>query len=67
MWLTISLFTLGAILVAAQQFRYWRKYGKGAERWVSLGWVITAWAIGTLFIAGMKFPIPVRPLFPKWK
>lgn len=67
MWLSISLFTLGAIVVAVQQFQYWRKYGKGTEKWVLLGWVIVAWTIGIFFIAGMRFPIPVRPLFPAWK
>ncbi|RCW49428.1 hypothetical protein DFP97_10486 [Paenibacillus prosopidis] len=67
MWLPLALFTLGAVVVAVHQFQYWRKYGQGAEKWVFLGCMITAWAIGILFIAGMKFPTPIRPLFPAWK
>lgn len=67
MWLPLALFTLGALVVVVHQFRYWQKYGQGAEKWVFLGWMIAAWAIGILLIAGMKFPTPVRPLFPEWK
>jgi hypothetical protein len=67
MWLPASLFTLGTIVVAAQQFRYWGKYGKGSEKWVSLGFMITAWVMGILFISGLKFPVPVHPLLPEWK
>ncbi|WP_410512850.1 hypothetical protein PaeBR_23380 [Paenibacillus sp. BR2-3] len=67
MGLPLVLFTLGAAVVTVHQFRHWRKYRQHSEKWVFLGWMIVAWAIGVLLIAGIKFPIPVRPLFPTWK
>ncbi|MNE75785.1 hypothetical protein D3C80_1719750 [compost metagenome] len=60
-------FTLGATVVTVQQFRHWSRSEQRSEKWVFLGWMIAAWVIGVLLIAGVKFPTPTRPLFPGWK
>ncbi|MDQ0196590.1 hypothetical protein J2T20_005002 [Paenibacillus wynnii] len=58
---------MGAVVVSTHQFRHWSKYGQRSEKWVFLGWMIVAWLIGVLLIAGVKFPTPLKPLFPGWK
>ncbi|QYR20749.1 hypothetical protein KZ483_23800 [Paenibacillus sp. sptzw28] len=67
MWTGVILYTLGTVAVTFHQFRYWQKNGQGAEKWVFAGWMLTAWAVGVLLMAGVKFPVPVKPLFPNWK
>jgi hypothetical protein len=67
MWTGVILYTLGTAAVSVQQFRYWKKKGQGAEKWVFAGWMLAAWAVGVLLLAGVKFPTPVKPLFPNWK
>jgi len=66
MWVWMLLYTLFCLVAAAHQTIYWIRQKKQGEARLAALWMFFAWGLGMLFIGGMPFPMPKRPLFPQW-
>lgn len=67
MWISIILYSLLVIGLMIPQARYWRKTNKKKENMVFLCGMVVAWVVGILFLSGMEFPNPTKPILKNWE